>query len=299
MLVQDQGQVDDNINSENEDKSVRKNSHKNNDEKTTENSICFHWDKDEDLRLLMGGNMYIHPHISTVTYLSDFGAPTMALNYRVNALTGEYVIPSDEESVEGYISWPRCGKHLSFDGRFLHAAPADFMQKGMFKKQIETPMNQIPKDLLGDDAHCKIMMRRCRRVTFLVNIWLNYKPFNVDVFPESMIDKLSKTTTEEVSHILFKNDDVNEENDPCSVKSHEYNESQLSEKCNDFTWSMGSSCANEETISMNVPIELIQKELKGNIKLFWPVKTNSENGIMLSRIVKEEDDSGIKKQRIE
>ena len=57
-----------------------------------EKGICFHWDKDEDLRLLMGGNMYVHPHLSTVTYFTGIGAPTMALNYCVNSFTGEYIL---------------------------------------------------------------------------------------------------------------------------------------------------------------------------------------------------------------
>ena len=29
--------------------------------------ISFHWDKDEDLRLLTGGTTFVHPHLSTVT----------------------------------------------------------------------------------------------------------------------------------------------------------------------------------------------------------------------------------------
>ena len=35
------------------------------DDEITKSGISFHWDKDEDLRLLCGGSMYIHPHLST------------------------------------------------------------------------------------------------------------------------------------------------------------------------------------------------------------------------------------------
>ena len=43
-------------------------------------SILFHWDKDEELRVLTGGALFVHPHLSTVTYLTDkVGAPTMIL----------------------------------------------------------------------------------------------------------------------------------------------------------------------------------------------------------------------------
>jgi hypothetical protein len=37
--------------------------------------ISFHWDKDEDLRLLLGGNTYLHPHISTGTLLGVIQRP--------------------------------------------------------------------------------------------------------------------------------------------------------------------------------------------------------------------------------
>jgi len=43
----------------------------------SKDGISFHWDKDEELRLLCGGNTYVHPHLSTVTYLTGIGAPTL------------------------------------------------------------------------------------------------------------------------------------------------------------------------------------------------------------------------------
>ena len=107
--------------------------------------ICFHcWDKDEDLLLAMGGNIYIHPHISTelvpIRWRSYSGAPTMALNYRINTFTGQYMSPStktptstsdkEDSSVHAYLSWPKKGKHLSFDGQFLNSAPSNLMEDG-------------------------------------------------------------------------------------------------------------------------------------------------------------------------
>jgi hypothetical protein len=297
-------------------------------EETT--GICFHWDKDEDLRLLMDGKMYIHPHISTVTYLSDIGAPTVALNYRVDTFTGEYVIPTSKSTstindehnnsndnnsnsnmeenvdaavVEGYLSWPKKGKHLSFDGRYLHGAPSDFMEQGLFEKQIEIPIDQLSS--LEDNGNGdgkkqkKIIERRYRRVTFLVNVWLNYKPFNVNLFPESMIDKLSKTD----GHTLFQNDDnhIDEENEQCAVKVHTYEESSTAvnkTKYQGFEWAMGSCSDDKESISMRVPISLIQNEIGRNVKLYWPSRHNSEHGIKLSKGESDLDSNEIKKQRI-
>jgi hypothetical protein len=185
------------------------------DDMVQNGGISFHWDKDEDLRLLCGGTCYVHPHWSTVTYLTEYGAPTLALNARVDNLTGAYVLPtmnrndspSDTEetsrpsdqplqhqppSWQGFVCWPKVGKHFCFDGRFLHAAPPDLMEAGAFQKQ------QLPLELANsNDTNAVVLLktkkltRRHRRVTFLVNIWLNYHPFNVEPFPDSMMDKMS------------------------------------------------------------------------------------------------------------
>ena len=129
-------------------------------------------------------------------------------------------------TTNGYLSWPRRGKHLCFDGRYLHAAPADLMPEGEFERQRGAidgegtrgggPANN---DALSSDgkggagaseedgdegaeirrrkAEAVLLRRRRRRVTFLVNVWLNYKPFGVKPFPEGMVDKLSGGREEE------------------------------------------------------------------------------------------------------
>jgi hypothetical protein len=189
--------------------------HGSNDDEYERNGICFHWDKDEDLRLLCGGTVYVHPHLSTVTYLTAIGAPTIvAEGFRINNLSGEWIPPVDLEPsndgaattdeasrVAAFVSWPAVGKHLSFDGRYLHAAPFDLQQPGAFAKQYQVPVDTD-----------KVQRRRYRRCTFLVNIWLNHKPFNVNPFPDTMIDKLSgyelspgteSKTTSRRTHLSF------------------------------------------------------------------------------------------------
>ncbi len=278
------------------------------EEENERNSICFHWDKDEDLRLMMDGKMYIHPHVSTVTYLSSIGAPTMALNYRVNAFNGEYIIPNKDEDVEAYISWPKKGKHLSFDGRYLHSAPHNLMNKGLFKQQTKIPDALVPtknsenENIEGFEKQRKVLQRRFRRTTFLVNIWLNYKPFNVEIFPESMIDKLSKTDENNgASHILFKNDEkcLSYENSQCDTKSYKIPEESTVSRdiqpyLNKFQWTMGGCNGENETISMEIPLEKIQKEIGGgNLKLRWETKEGNRR-IQLNK----ESDENLKRQRI-
>ena len=147
----------------------------------------------------MGGNIYIHPHISTATYQSYSSAPTMALNYRINKFTGQYTSPStktgqytspltktptltsgkEDSSVHVYLSWPKKGKNLNFDGQYLNSAPSDLMEdRAAFEEQIKVWDNIG----ISDTAERKKQTCRQRRVTLFVNICLNYKPFNVELF---------------------------------------------------------------------------------------------------------------------
>jgi len=125
-------------------------------------TVSFHWDKDEDL--VDGFGVNVHPAISTVTYVTESGAPTLVL---------DHVPPVMYEDVEqfrgaigtGYLSFPKRGKHVAFDGRLLHGAPRELAKTRHVQKGYE-------------------------RVSFLVNIWLNYRPYAIEPFPEEEIENL-------------------------------------------------------------------------------------------------------------
>ena len=123
---------------------------------TSADAIDFHWDKDEELKA--DSNVFVCPTISTVTYLSKCGSATVICPTSI----------SEDGSISSmdidclYISWPEIGKHVAFDGKFLHAAP--------FKGGAGL------------------------RTTFLVNIWLDRKPEGLTMFPASMVSKLSQVT---------------------------------------------------------------------------------------------------------
>lgn len=141
-------------------------------------SIGFHWDKDEELVDEAGFN--VHPQLSTVTYLTDFGAPTLILEERCSVAYEDE--GGDAESVEaavdddtptpfsdvptGYLSYPATGSHVVFDGRWLHGAPSTLARV------------PIPKDET--------------RFTLLVNIWIDHEPLGPDVFPESEVEHMSQ-----------------------------------------------------------------------------------------------------------
>jgi hypothetical protein len=233
----------------------------------TKSGISFHWDKDEDLRLLCDGSMYIHPHLSTVTYLTDLGAPTMVLSKRVDPMTGENII--DESDISGLIAWPSTGKHLSFDGRHLHAAPSDLMERGVFDEQCKFAAEGM------NDKQKKLADRRHRRVTFLVNIWLNYKPFNVNLFPDTMLNSLSKADMFG-EFTLFKS--VIDTKHPTDVEVIITSDGakEVTQKVSRpvdtvrMIWPMGASDEDEQ-IQVPIPLESVRKQMLDgfNVKLLW------------------------------
>jgi hypothetical protein len=260
--------------------------------------ISFHWDKDEDLRILCGGTTYVHPHVSTVTYLTSIGAPTLAINFRVNNFTGQYMIPGQAEgdtaTPDAFVSWPAVGKHMSFDGRFLHSAPPDLMEKGSFDKQRH--FEEPPSDQPGLR---KLLIRRHRRVTFLVNIWLNYHPFDVKPFPDTMIDKMSGTEDSAIS-LSFP---VPQDAKVASVRTVTIKDGQAKERASTtesnttpFTWAMGD-CDSKESLNASIPLQAVQEEAKqgGNVRMQWqPSSAEGVNsGIVISQNSAEGVDSGI------
>ena len=245
--------------------------------------ISWHWDKDEDLRLLTGGTTYIHPYLSTVTYLTDFGSPTVAVNCRVNNLTGRYIVPGqdgtaneEDDHVKGYVCWPKTGKHMSFDGRYLHAALPNFMEPGEFEKQITY---QESDD--NDPKQNKILKRRHRRVTFLVNIWLNYQPFDTRPFPETMIDKLSGSLSsrpdDPIHHLTFlmppQPGRNNSNGDDAVILTGDYGTSEDTQK---MVWPMGD-CSSPERLEALIPLKQIRSQATcgGQIGIEWALKTQT------------------------
>jgi hypothetical protein len=125
-----------------------------------EEAIEFHWDVDEHFCDGPGGGLHVHPHISTVTYLTKVGAPTLGLKTRAPSSALEAAVQQVHGAVpSGFISWPRLGKHICFDGSLLHGA-------------VPCRGHSAPS---GE-----------RRVTFLVNVWLGHQPHAVEPLPEQL-----------------------------------------------------------------------------------------------------------------
>jgi hypothetical protein len=309
------------------------------------NGIPFHWDKDEDLRLLCGGSIYVHPHLSTVTYLTGIGAPTLIVEgCRINSLTGDWIDPAlplpitasekDEASnkteeklsassdgatspkVAAFISWPFKGKHLCFDGRYLHAAPSDLQTPGSFLEQCTF----VPT--AGLDA--KVLRRTFRRATFLVNIWLNHKPFNVHPFPDTMIDKLSGhtpscstngATIHDRLRISFAEHGMGSECKTVTVRKdksiHVANE-ETNTLSPDTTsveaciWPLGDH-DSREVITAAIPVSLVRSQASagGNVRVDWEPQSSyfgyrerpADNGMYLIKDYQEATERAGRKRR--
>ncbi len=136
-----------------------------------------------------------------------------------------------------------------------------------------------------------ILHHREGRVTFLVNIWLSYKPFNVNPFPETMLDKLSKVDMMGEFTLFEKLDNLEDNNRRCNgqecietyvkvtisqgkavvVKPNEKRSSsnERDVALTTMTWPMG--CAEDEKICVSMPIDIIRNQSKhgSDVVLVW------------------------------
>lgn len=192
--------------------------------------IQFHWDKDETLRDATG--VFVHPHLSTVTYLTDKGAPTIIFD---DSMPDELLFT--KEIKEAYISWPRMGKHLVFDGRFLHGAPSNLIS--------EVESNAV-------------------RVTFLVNIWLHHKPLGVEPIPQVAINQITNTR-------IVKFDLV----PSCGFEQTVQVSKASFPTLDNYSWRLGEEISITMKIPMEiVRKEEIEKDRRGSLLLMWDSETS-------------------------
>jgi hypothetical protein len=86
-------------------------------------TIGFHYDKDE---AMASEQMRMkHPLISTVTYLTDLGAPTLIFNQTTNGNDETPEIPEI-----GYISYPKFNRHITFSGDLQHGVLGSASKSG-------------------------------------------------------------------------------------------------------------------------------------------------------------------------
>ncbi|CAM9580047.1 unnamed protein product, partial [Chrysoparadoxa australica] len=152
-----------------------------------EDDIGWHFDKDYSLEL-SGVNIY--PHLATVTYLTQGGGPTSIIHKPGSSHCGQGI---EGEATKLWISFPQRAKHISFDGRNLHGAPADLSEIALNKRKGKSKRKRSEEvDKAAADGTSE-------RVTFLVNVWLNHRPGSAEVLDEKTLSQLECRTCEKLN----------------------------------------------------------------------------------------------------
>lgn len=130
-------------------------------------SIAFHFDRDESLAMAHG--LHAPPLYSTVTYLSDAGAPTLCIPWTreqlVAMLPAAAAAPAGHSTrVDVLASYPVSGKQLVFDGQLLHGCPS----------QLARPCAEP-----------------WTRMSLLVNVWVGHRPLGVGPLPAAVVASMT------------------------------------------------------------------------------------------------------------
>lgn len=159
--------------------------------------IGLHYDKDEEIAETFGIGVF--PQLSTVTYLSSSNkvAPTIVIENTPSDPIGKSIRKC-------YASYPIRGKHVRFDGRYLHGACPQFCVENDDTDEdvienVEKNSEDVhipPANLKGSgdgetnfEGKMSVADSIKYRVTFLVNIWVNHKPLKVEMMPTSICDE--------------------------------------------------------------------------------------------------------------
>mmetsp|Transcript_7773 Transcript_7773/g.21681 ORF Transcript_7773/g.21681 Transcript_7773/m.21681 type:complete len:465 (+) Transcript_7773:78-1472(+) len=150
------------------------------EEEVEGDEVGLHFDADYGLED-QAPNLLLHPRVATVTYLTATGAPTIVLDRRSPP-------PSDVEkkSLQGpvskaWLSHPKLGKHIAFDGRLLHGAPATFFPSATPKRTEDEPPSKRAKQ----QPACS------QRITLLVNVWVNHCPMDAEPLDDEICQQLT------------------------------------------------------------------------------------------------------------
>ena len=149
-----------------------------------DDEVGLHFDADYELEE-QTSDLLLHPRVATVTYLSNFGAPTLILDQRSPPMDDEKKKTLESGISRGWLSHPKLGKHTAFDGRLLHGAPALYFpsQKSNGEVHVERTLKKQKIDR--------------KRYTLLVNVWLNHWVMDAGLLDDEVCEKL-KTPWEDL-----------------------------------------------------------------------------------------------------
>ena len=146
-------------------------------------SIAFHFDCDEGL--YSATRELVPPLLSTVTYLTGAGAPTLVLPARAGP-TGD-AVPT---ATGAFLSFPHAGKHLCFDGTLLHGCPHALATEVCAELALGHSPTQMSEDVVPP-CDAKASLTCNVRLTLLVNLWQRHRPAGPRPLPKRVAESLS------------------------------------------------------------------------------------------------------------
>ena len=160
-----------------------------------DDEVGMHFDADYALEEQASG-VFLHPRVATITYLSDVGVPTLILDKR-SPPPQDFDKSSLNGSIKkGWLSHPSFGKHVSFDGRLLHGAPGEYFPNTSTPKSNDDDVSepQTKKQKVEEKVE-KVEGGELvgKRITFLVNIWLNHSTMDAVILDDDLVSKLACT----------------------------------------------------------------------------------------------------------
>ena len=165
----------------------------------TDDQVGFHWDKDFALEEASGDNRT--PAVATITYFSEVGAPTLMLEKAPPLRLGDPV--DDGLAIErAWLSYPRPGKHVAFDGRWLHGAPTQLRVPAepatAAAAAARSPRAGAKRPRTSAETLAGTTPEpQGRRVSLLVNVWLDHKPGLAERLPAAVAAGLVACDTEQ------------------------------------------------------------------------------------------------------
>jgi len=169
------------------------------DEDDEDDEIGMHFDADYGLEEQLP-NYMLHPRIATITYLTDSGVPTLILNKKSPPPADLQKLSLDGNITKGWLSCPSIGKHTAFDGRFLHGAPAGFFPaaRNSVKEDVQSSKRRKVHD--NEASYPVPGTTVTKRVTLLVNIWINHCPQDAEILDDDVCSMLTPVWSSEDPH---------------------------------------------------------------------------------------------------
>ena len=231
-----------------------------------DSAVGFHWDLDYEVEERCG--VYRTPYAGTVTYLCELGAPTLILEKAPTIrVRGS---PDNGKTIEkGWLSIPAPGKHIRFPGACLHGAPdlEDMLKDAKLRDHqgnstsctgiganIHQTQTSNSKKVVDKQQKAKDGKRK-RRVSLLVNVWLDGAPGFAAPLDNAIAQKLSPCVSKvpfSLDHPTLIEDGANEGSNKSQKRGRR-----------EFCWNV-ANCSQGVDCHLMVKLPLVDAIEKGS-----------------------------------